>query len=83
MTTPRHLFRPAIAAMKGYEPGEWPALDSGILKLNSNENPYPPSPKVLAALNDVSGELLRRYPNPRGQTFCAAVSEIGCISLLQ
>ena len=68
------LFRQAIDEMEGYAPGEWPALDSGILKLNSNENPYPPSPLVLAALKKISGEmggeLLRRYPNPRGQTFC-------------
>ena len=70
------LFRPAIASMEGYAPGEWPALDSGVLKLNSNENPYPPSPKVLAALSEISGELLRRYPNPRGQSFCQVVSDL-------
>jgi len=69
------FFRAEIAAMEGYEPGEWPPLNSGVLKLNSNENPYPPSLKVLAALQDISGELLRRYPNPRGKTFCEQVSK--------
>lgn len=66
----RSPFRPAIAAMQGYAPGEWPAIDSGVLKLNSNENAYPPSPNVLAALSGLDGELLRRYPDPRSQYFC-------------
>lgn len=70
------LFRQAIDEMEGYAPGEWPALDSGVLKLNSNENPYPPSPNVLSALREIDGELLRRYPNPRGQTFCEVAGEI-------
>ncbi|MEL7051236.1 MAG: hypothetical protein AAGM45_05575 [Cyanobacteria bacterium J06588_5] len=73
------LFRPTIDTLEGYEPGEWPPLDAGVLKLNSNENPYPPSPKVVATLSEVSGELLRRYPNPRGQTFCHTVGKtFGC-----
>ncbi|MEM9092499.1 MAG: histidinol-phosphate transaminase, partial [Cyanobacteria bacterium P01_F01_bin.53] len=38
-------------------------------------NPYPPSPKVLAALNDFSGELLRRYPDPLAQDFCQVGGE--------
>lgn len=49
--------------------------DSGVLKLNSNENPYPPSPQVLAALAHFGGELLRRYPDPRTQEFCKIVGE--------
>ncbi len=68
-------FRPAVVAMEGYAPGEWPALDAGVLKLNSNENPYPPSPQVIAALNDVGAELLRRYPDPLARDFCRKVSE--------
>ena len=64
MTTQANWFRPDVAAMQGYEPGEWPPLNAGVLKLNSNENPYPPSPKVMAALAKINGELLRRYPDP-------------------
>ncbi len=75
MSQRNRLFRAEIASMEGYEPGEWPSLDSGVLKLNSNENPYPPSPKVLAALQEISAELLRRYPNPRGKTFCELVGK--------
>lgn len=68
-------FRPAINNMQGYAPGEWPAPEAGVLKLNSNENPYPPSPNVLEALSDFSGELLRRYPDPLAQDFCQVVGE--------
>ncbi|MGC1305750.1 MAG: histidinol-phosphate transaminase [Phormidesmis sp.] len=75
MTTRNRLFRPDINHMTGYQPGQWPALNAGVLKLNSNENPYPPSPKVLAALTDITGESLRRYPDPRAQEFCQTVSE--------
>jgi len=75
MSQPSRLFRADITSMEGYEPGEWPPLNSGVLKLNSNENAYPPSPKVLAALQEISGELLRRYPNPRGKTFCELVGK--------
>ena len=71
----RSPFRSAIDKMQGYAPGEWPALDAGVLKLNSNENAYPPSPKVLAALSGFDGELLRRYPDPRSQDFCQVVSQ--------
>ncbi len=75
MSKEKNYFRPVISAMEGYAPGEWPALDSGVLKLNSNENPYPPSSKVLGALAQISAELLRRYPNPQGKTFCKALSQ--------
>ena len=68
-------FRPAISNMQGYQPGEWPAPSAGVLKLNSNENPYPPSPKVLAALADFNPELLRRYPDPQAADFCRVVGE--------
>lgn len=75
MTFQTDWFRPAIAEMQGYQPGEWPLPESGVLKLNSNENPYPPSPQVLAALASFSGELLRRYPDPQATAFCQTVSE--------
>ncbi|MEL7520654.1 MAG: histidinol-phosphate transaminase [Cyanobacteria bacterium J06553_1] len=68
-------FRPDITEMEGYAPGEWPPLDSGVLKLNSNENPHPPSPKVIAALANLKGERLRRYPDPLATEFRQAVSD--------
>jgi histidinol-phosphate aminotransferase len=57
---------PNIVAMHAYTPGEQPQ-GSGWVKLNTNENPYPPSPKVVAALQNEIGEdgnKLRLYPNP-------------------
>lgn len=55
--------RPAIHRMHGYIPGEQPQ-DKRYIKLNSNENPYPPSPRVIEALHQAVGEDLRLYPDP-------------------
>jgi len=46
-----------------YVPGEQPK-DQRYIKLNTNENPYPPSPRVLQAIEDQIGETLRLYPDP-------------------
>ncbi|PLX97127.1 MAG: histidinol-phosphate transaminase [Desulfuromonas sp.] len=63
-------LRPKIAAMAGYVPGFQPPDGESWIKLNTNENPYPPSPKVreaiLAELGD--GAVLRKYPDPSSQT---------------
>jgi histidinol-phosphate aminotransferase len=56
-------FRPNIDAMTAYVPGEQPR-DEGFIKLNTNENPYPPSPKVFAALRKAINPSLRLYPEP-------------------
>ena len=69
-------FRPAIDAMTGYIPGEQPKLGTKILKLNSNENPYPPSPRAIEVLQNIDGESLRRYPDPFAREFCQAVSDV-------
>ena len=55
--------RKTIRQMHGYVPGEQPQ-DKRYIKLNSNENPYPPSPHVVAALQHAIGEDLRLYPDP-------------------
>lgn len=61
--------RPAIAQMAGYTPGEQPR-DERVVKLNTNENPYPPSPRVRAALEEViRSDRLRKYPDPSGTAF--------------
>jgi len=56
-------IRPRVEAMTGYVPGEQPQ-DRRYIKLNTNENPYPPSPGVLAALRDAAHDELRLYPDP-------------------
>ena len=69
-------FRPAIDAMTGYVPGEQPKSGIKVIKLNTNENPYPPSPKAVAALQNIDSDSLRRYPDPFAHEFCQAVSDV-------
>jgi len=69
-------FRPAIDAMTGYTPGEQPKPDTPFIKLNTNENPYPPSPKAIEVLRNLDPEWLRRYPNAYAQDFRKAVSTV-------
>ncbi len=52
-----------VQAMDGYVPGKQPQ-GTGWIKLNTNENPYPPSPRVEAAVASISGEAMRKYPSP-------------------
>lgn len=62
-------LRPCIRAMAGYVPGEQPR-DGAFVKLNTNENPYPPSPRVFEALRAaLTGDALRKYPDPLGTDF--------------
>lgn len=70
-----NYFRSAINAMTGYVPGEQPKPGTPIIKLNTNENPYPPSPEAIAVLRNLDSEWLRRYPDPFAKEFCQAVSE--------
>ena len=59
--------------MEGYTPGEQPGAGDRVVKLNTNENPFPPSDRVMAAIRNVEAEALRRYPNPTADAFrCAA-----------
>lgn len=57
------LLRTNIAELEGYTPGEQPGGEPYI-KLNTNENPYPPSPRVVAALRKAANDSLRLYPDP-------------------
>jgi histidinol-phosphate aminotransferase len=57
-------FRKNIEEMQGYTPGEQPHASSLPIKLNTNENPYPPSPKVAECLKSIDYDKLRLYPNP-------------------
>ena len=68
-------FRAAVDATTGYIPGEQPKPGTPILKLNTNENPYPPSSKAIEVLRTLDSEWLRRYPDPYAKDFCLAVSE--------
>lgn len=63
-------IRACVRAMSGYVPGEQPT-DPNVVKLNTNENPYPPSPRVAEALGKIDPDRLRRYPDPA----CTALRE--------
>jgi len=56
-------LRKNIADMSGYVPGFQPPDEAGWIKLNTNENPYPPSPQVIKAIQAATGEGLRKYPD--------------------
>lgn len=59
------LIRPDIDRIDGYVPGEQPQ-DTGWTKLNTNENPYPPSPRVAEAITRAANGRLNVYPDPLG-----------------
>jgi histidinol-phosphate aminotransferase len=68
-------FRDNVERAAGYTPGFQPKA-TDVVKLNTNENPYPPSPKVVEALAAIRPEQLRRYPDPMGNAFRAVAAEI-------
>jgi len=57
-------LRDNIEMSAGYTPGEQPGAGDRGVKLNTNENPYPPSPRVMDALRGLAADRLRRYPDP-------------------
>lgn len=61
--TDQSLWSPRIRALVPYVPGEQPRLPN-LVKLNTNENPYPPSPRVVAAITDAAQQGLQLYPDP-------------------
>ena len=72
-------LRPAIAAMNGYVPGFQPDDVASWIKLNTNENPYPPSPHVVAAILaevGTDGASLRTYPSASSQKLREAAAEL-------
>jgi histidinol-phosphate aminotransferase len=72
MTT---FVRPAVAAIHAYVPGEQPQ-GAGWVKLNTNENPYPPSPRVVEAIRAAAGPDLRLYPDPVARRLRQRAAEV-------
>jgi len=70
---PTAFVRPDIRAMHGYVPGE---QIPGAIKLNTNECPWPPSPRVMQTLHDFAAEPLRVYPNPVSAELRTVAAEI-------
>ncbi len=74
----KNLIRPLVRQLHGYVPGEQPKI-KGLIKLNTNENPYPPSPKVVAAVKAAVDGRLRLYPNPTAEKLRAKLAKLhGC-----
>ena len=68
------LWSPLVNGLDPYVPGEQPATQ-GLVKLNTNESPYPPSPRALAAIADAAGESLRLYPDPESSRLKAVIAD--------
>jgi histidinol-phosphate aminotransferase len=67
-----------VQSMHGYVPGEQPRIP-GLVKLNTNENPYPPSPKVMQALAEIGESQVRMYPDPVSLTLRQRIADLhGC-----
>ncbi|HEX7576914.1 MAG TPA: aminotransferase class I/II-fold pyridoxal phosphate-dependent enzyme, partial [Verrucomicrobiae bacterium] len=76
--TPQSLIRPLVRELHPYVYGEQPKI-KGLIKLNTNENPFPPSPKVLAAVKAAVDWRLRLYPSPTAQPLLEKLAKLhGC-----
>jgi histidinol-phosphate aminotransferase len=71
-------FRDNVERTEGYSPGFQPKATE-VVKLNTNENPYPPSPRVMKTLAQIKPEQLRRYPDPLGNAFREAAAELNSV----
>src|SRR5882724_4053967 len=77
-TNLKNLIRPLVRELHPYVYGEQPKI-KGLVKLNTNENPYPPSPKVLAAIKNATDGRLRLYPSPTAQLLREKLAKLhGC-----
>src|SRR5258706_7139112 len=74
----KNLIRPLVRNLRAYVPGEQPRI-KGLIKLNTNENPYPPAPAVLRAIRAATNGDLRLYPNPTAETLRRKLAKFhGC-----
>jgi len=83
MNTAAHPYwSQAVHALQPYVPGEQPKL-ANLVKLNTNELPYGPSPKVLAAIRAVTDDSLRLYPDPGSDRLRAAIAQVNGVKFEQ
>lgn len=68
------FWSPALTSLEPYVPGEQPKT-SHLIKLNTNENPYPPSPAVAEVLRGLDTESLKLYPDPDASALKSALAE--------
>jgi histidinol-phosphate aminotransferase len=72
--TSSSLFSPVLSRLVPYVPGEQPKV-AGLVKLNTNENPYPPSPTVVAAITQAAQQGLQLYPDPESTALRQAIAK--------
>jgi len=72
-TSPPAFWSPRIGALEPYVPGEQPRI-ANLVKLNTNENPYPPSPRAIDAIQQAAANGLERYPDPASLALREAVA---------
>ncbi|HEV2329111.1 MAG TPA: histidinol-phosphate transaminase [Verrucomicrobiae bacterium] len=78
MNNPESLIRPLVRELHPYVYGEQPKI-KGLIKLNTNENPFPPSPRVIQAVKKAVDGRLRLYPNPTAQPLREKLAKLhGC-----
>ncbi len=82
MSTASTYWSPLVNQLDPYVPGEQPKTDN-LVKLNTNENPYGPSPAVCQAIQDQVGDGLRQYPDPNGDELKEAIAEYYALSMDQ
>ena len=68
------FFSPVVGRLVPYVPGEQPKIDR-LVKLNTNENPYPPSPRVIAAIQAAAQQGLQLYPDPESVALRQVIAE--------
>src|SRR5271154_5581107 len=74
----KNLIRPLVRELHPYVYGEQPKI-KGLIKLNTNENPYPPSPRVMASVKKATDARLRLYPSPTAQSLRDKLAKLhGC-----
>jgi histidinol-phosphate aminotransferase len=74
VSLPAAFWSPGIRELEPYVPGEQPKMVD-LVKLNTNENPYPPSPRAVAAIQAAAAEHLELYPDPESSQLRAAIAE--------
>jgi histidinol-phosphate aminotransferase len=67
------FWSPVVSTLSPYTPGEQPRIRE-LIKLNTNENPHPPSPKAIAAMREAVDGALRLYPDPDGTALKEAIA---------
>lgn len=76
------FWSPIVNSLTPYVPGEQPKVDN-LIKLNTNENPYPPSDKVLQAIKAAADDHLKLYPDPNAETLKQSIADYYAVNINQ